>query len=175
METNPTAPASATGSSIRFGHVPLSGAFIAFCHDMNREVMELLRSLPEAVHADPALFLMEHFHTPVLPKFDHLQNDHAPAASLRARANGRWGRRRPPPCPAGTRHGPLSCIRWTTISATGNCRSPTGTACSAAKPGCEPPAIEIEMGLDAADAGRVSGQNGFERVHHPVDGQAQAL
>lgn len=82
MDTTPTAPASAAGSTIRFGPVPLEAAAVAFRRDMNREVMDLLWSLPASVHTDAVVLLMEHFHAPFFPEFNYFQNYHAPAWSI---------------------------------------------------------------------------------------------
>ena len=68
--------------AMRFGTVPLTAAELAFRHEMNQEMMDLLRSLPESVHTDAAVLLMEHFKTPFFPEFNYFQNYFAPSWSI---------------------------------------------------------------------------------------------
>ncbi len=70
------------GPSIRFGPIVLNEALKSFRHEMNAEIMALLRSLPETVHTDTVVFLMRHFGTPCFPRFDYFRNYYAPSWSL---------------------------------------------------------------------------------------------
>lgn len=65
-----------------FGHVNPTEAVAAFGHDMNREMMALLRSLPAALHADAVVFFMQHFRTSFFPAFNYFRNYHTPSWSI---------------------------------------------------------------------------------------------
>lgn len=80
---NSTGKANAgAGPSVRFGQVALNGALKTFRHEMNAEIMALLRSLPEATHTDAVVFLMRHCGTPIFPRFNYFRNYYAPAWSI---------------------------------------------------------------------------------------------
>ncbi len=82
MQNNPSARTAAKTPVARFGDVRLATAELAFRNEMNQEMMDLLRSLPESVHTDAAVLLMEHFKTPFFPEFNYFQNYFAPSWSI---------------------------------------------------------------------------------------------
>jgi hypothetical protein len=82
MQRNATIKAKATAPVTRFGGVPLAAAEITFRNALNREMMDFLRSLPESVHTDAVILLMEHFGTPFFPAFNYFQNYFAPSWSI---------------------------------------------------------------------------------------------
>lgn len=72
----------AINTALRFGHVHPTDAVTAFGHEMNHEMMALLRSLPAATHAGAVVFFMQHFRTPFFPKFNYFRNYHPPSWSI---------------------------------------------------------------------------------------------
>lgn len=65
-----------------FGRVNPTEAVAAFGHEMNREMMALLQSLPAAMHADAVVFFMQHFRTAFFPDFNYFRNYHTPSWSI---------------------------------------------------------------------------------------------
>ena len=65
-----------------FGDVNPTDAVAAFGHEMNREILALLKSLPTKTHAAAATFLMRHFRTPFFPEFDYFCNYPTPSWSI---------------------------------------------------------------------------------------------
>lgn len=65
-----------------FGRVNPTEAVAAFGHEMNREMMAFLRSLPASTHADAVVFFMQHFRTPFFPAFNYFRNYHTPSWSI---------------------------------------------------------------------------------------------
>lgn len=82
MERNKSEKSIAVDRAFRFGHVNPTEAVAAFGHEMNREIMALLQSLPAATHAAAVVFLMQHFRTPFFPQFDYFRNYHPPSWSI---------------------------------------------------------------------------------------------
>lgn len=82
MQRNATIKTKAMAPATRFGGVPLAAAEIAFRNALNGEMMGLLQSLPESVHTDAVILLMEHFGTPFFPAFNYFQNYFAPSWSI---------------------------------------------------------------------------------------------
>jgi hypothetical protein len=82
MERRPSEKSIAVGRDPCFGHVNTTDAVAAFGHEMNREMMALLRSLPVATHAEAVSLLMQHFRTPFFPEFDYFRNYFPPSWSI---------------------------------------------------------------------------------------------
>ncbi len=66
----------------RFGDGAPAPAVRAFRRELNREIIDLLRSLPDVVHTDAVLFCMQHLGTPIVPEFDYFRQYHPPAWSV---------------------------------------------------------------------------------------------
>jgi len=67
---------------IRFGRIALSEEVETFRHAMNRDIIALMKSLPDAVHGDALLFFMDTLAIPIIPQFDLFRNYFAPAWSI---------------------------------------------------------------------------------------------
>ena len=68
-----------TFTSNCFGQVNLTPALEKFRHVLNREIIELLHSLPASMHADAVIFFLEHRGTSFIPQFDFFRHYHAPS------------------------------------------------------------------------------------------------
>lgn len=82
MNTSPTGKELSINGMIQFGEVALNDEAEAFRRQMNHELIELMRSLPGAAHADAAVFFMQDLGIPFIPEFDYFRPYAAPAWSI---------------------------------------------------------------------------------------------
>ncbi len=82
MDANPIEKGLSNKRMIQFGEVGLSDEAVAFRREMNREVIDLMRSLPVAIHADAAVFFMQDLGIPFIPEFDYFRPYVTPAWSI---------------------------------------------------------------------------------------------
>ena len=82
MNATPLEKELSTDRMSRFGEVALSDGANAFRREMNRELMALMRSLPDATHTDAAVFFMQDLGIPFIPEFDYFRPYVAPAWSI---------------------------------------------------------------------------------------------
>ena len=82
MERKKSEKSITVDRALRFGHVNPTDAVTAFGHEMNREMLALLRSLPASTHAAAVGFFMQHFRTPFFPEFNYFGNYHPPSWSI---------------------------------------------------------------------------------------------
>lgn len=82
MDANPIEKRLSNNRLIQFGAVVLSDGADAFRREMNREVIDLMGSLPGAMHADAAVFFMQDLGIPFIPEFDYFRHYFTPAWSI---------------------------------------------------------------------------------------------
>lgn len=69
-------------SNLRFGEGCASQALDAFRGELNRELIDLMKSLPAVLHTDAVVFFLRDLKIAIYPRFDYFRNYFAPAWSI---------------------------------------------------------------------------------------------
>jgi hypothetical protein len=69
-------------AKLRFGAVSARPELDAFRGELNRELIDLMQSLPAVLHADTVVFFLHDLKIAILPQFDYFRNYFTPAWSI---------------------------------------------------------------------------------------------
>ena len=82
MDAHPSRDQPIGFPTLRFGEGSASQALDAFRGELNRELIDLMKSLPAVLHTEAVVFFLRDLKIAIYPQFDYFRNYFAPAWSI---------------------------------------------------------------------------------------------